>query len=92
MSEHIECYTKETIEIIVNCGAFRYSARQIANILDWNVAVVIRLMGEKDSELAKLIQKGRDMSDYQLDLKLFEMAKAGDIKAMERLELRKSKR
>ncbi len=29
------------------------------------------------------------MSDYVIDLKLFEMAKSGDIKALEKLDLRK---
>jgi len=42
--------------------------------------------------LSKLLQKGRDMADYVIDLKLFEMAKSGDIKALEKLDYRKRTR
>ena len=43
----------------------------------------------KTSLLYQLLQKGRDMADYVIDLKLFEMAKSGDIKALEKLDYRK---
>jgi len=45
---------------------------------------------EINSEFSQLLQKGRDMSDYVIDLRLFEMAKTGDIKALDKLEQRKN--
>lgn len=84
--------TKEQEEQVINFGAFGYSENKIANILGVDVDEVIKEKKDKKSELSKLLQKGKDMSDYVIDLKLFEMAKSGDIKALDKLELRKRMR
>lgn len=83
---------KEQEEQIVNFGAFGYKAPKIASILGFNEKDVISEMSNSKSELSILLQKGKDMSDYVIDLKLFEMAKTGDIKALEKLDLRKRMR
>lgn len=80
---------KEKEEQIINFGAFGYDALKIGNILGLPEIEIENEMKDENSELFKLLQKGRDMSDFVIDLKLFEMAKSGDIKALEKLDYRK---
>lgn len=80
---------KEQEEQIVNFGAFGYDAKKISSILGLDEKEVQREINSKTSLLSKLLQKGKDMADYVIDLKLFEMAKGGDIKALEKLDHRK---
>jgi hypothetical protein len=84
--------TKEQQEVVINCGVFGYSTKKIASILGVQDSLVEDDSKKKDSQIAILLQKGKDMSDYVIDLKLFEMAKSGDIKALEKLERRKRTR
>lgn len=83
---------KEQEEQIVNMGVFDYPASKIANILSFDVREVEKELENKDSKLNQLLTKGKDMADYVIDLKLFEMAKTGDIKALEKLNYRKNMR
>jgi len=83
---------KEQQEQVINFGAFDYNAKKIASILAIEKNEVEEELKNKNSQLSKLLQKGKDMSDYVIDLKLFEMAKTGDIKALDKLESRKWER
>ena len=83
---------KEQHEQIINCGVFDYNAQKIANILGFEPKDIESEMKNKESELNKLLQKGKDVADYVIDLKLFELAKAGDIKALDKLIQRKKNR
>jgi alanine dehydrogenase len=80
---------KEQEEQIVNFGVFNYNAKKIASILGADVPIIEQELNNKESQLSKLIEKGKDMSDYVIDLKLFEMAKSGDLKALDKLDSRK---
>lgn len=80
---------KEQEEQIINFGVFDYDAEKIASILELDKTEVEEQLKDKESQLSKLLQKGKYMSDYVIDLKLFEMAKTGDIKALEKLDHRK---
>lgn len=82
----------ENVEMIVNFGALGYDAKKISSILGVPEAEIIQELKDKNSELSKLFQKGVDMSDYVIDLKIFEMAKSGDIKAIDMFEKRKETR
>ena len=82
----------ENKEQIINFGAFEYDAKKIASIMNVDIKLVQKEIDNKDSEFSKLMQTGRDMSDYVIDLKLFEMAKSGDLKALDKLDLRKKLR
>ncbi len=79
-------------EKIVNFGVFDYEPKKMANILGVDLKEVQQEISDKNSLFCQLLQKGKDMSDYVIDLKLFEMAKNGDIKALEKLDLRKLNR
>ena len=83
---------KEQQEMVINCGVFDYDARKLSNILGFDKKDVELEIKNKESELNQLLQKGKDMADYVIDLKLFEMAKSGDLKALEKLNYRKNKR
>jgi hypothetical protein len=84
--------TKEEEEVIINCGAFNYLPEKIANVLNWPQKEVLELYRNKDSNFFKLLQKGLDTADYVLDLKLFELAQTGDLKALEEFENRRDER
>ena len=81
---------KEQEEQIINFGALGYDAKKIANILGVDPDTVSSEMSITDSKISVLLQKGKDMADYVIDLKLFEMAKSGDLKALDMLQKRKS--
>ncbi|MFD1292650.1 hypothetical protein ACFQ5N_02270 [Lutibacter holmesii] len=79
---------KEQEEQIVNFGAFQYNNLKMANILNVTEKEVEIEMENKNSLLYNLYLKGKDRADYVIDLKLFEMAKSGDIKALNKFENR----
>ena len=83
---------KDLEEKIINFGVFDYSTDKMASILNVSKREIETEMNNKESKFYGLFQKGKDMADYVIDLKLFEMAKLGDIKAMDKLEYRKSMR
>jgi len=83
---------KEQEEQIINCGVFGYDSKKIANILGFDNQEVQREMTDETSEFYTLLQKGKDIADYVIDLKLFEMAKGGDIGALDKFEYRKRDR
>lgn len=83
---------KEQEEQIINFGVFEYDAEKIASILDIEKNIIEIEMEDKESKFSKLLKKGRDYSDYVIDLKLFEMAQTGDIKALDKLQKRKENR
>lgn len=80
---------KEAEEQIVNFGVFEYDTLKMSNILDVSEHEIIKEMKNTSSDFYKLYQKGVDMADYVIDLKLFDMAKSGDIKALDKLDFRK---
>ena len=81
---------KEQEEQIVNCGAFEYDSHKLASLLGFDQKEVEASMKDKTSKLFQLLKKGKDTADYVIDLKLFEMAKSGDIKALEKIDARKN--
>lgn len=83
---------KDQKEKIINMGAFNYDASRIASVIEVEQIIVEKELKNTDSELCKLLKKGADLSDYVIDLKLFNLAQSGDIKALEKLEYRKKTR
>lgn len=88
MDRHL---TDEEKEKIVNFGAFQYDAEEMAIILGWELKEVVSAM-KTNGEYKQLYDKGAVVSDYLLEVKVFEMAKAGDLKAIEKFERAKRKR
>lgn len=81
---------KNKEEMIINFGAFHYSPEKMSNILGWKVEDINELLKDKESQFAKLYDKGKDTADYVIDLKLFELAQTGDLKALEKFEDRQN--
>ena len=82
----------ENKEMIVNFGAFGYDAKKMSSILGVPEVEIVQELQNKDSEFAKLFQKGVDMSEYVIDLKIFKVAKSGDLAAIALFEKRKEQR
>lgn len=82
----------ENPEIIINFGAFGYDAKKMSSILGVSEVEIAQELKNKDSEFAKLFQKGVDMSEYVIDLKIFNLAKQGDLEAIKVFEKRKEQR
>jgi len=77
---------KERKDMIINFGAFGYSVAKMNSILGEDVS---QEMADPNSQFSQLYEQGRDLADYAIDTKLFEMARGGDIKALDKLDLRK---
>lgn len=82
----------ENPEIIVNFGALGYGAKKMSSILGVSEIEIVSELKNKDSEFAKLFQKGVDMSEYVIDMKIFALAKQGDLAAITEFEKRKEQR
>lgn len=79
--------TDEEKKAILNFGAFGYEPERMASILGWGIDEV--KAGLSGGEFSELVQRGKDMGEYAIDSKLWDMALSGDMKAMERFEERK---
>jgi len=71
-------------EMIINFGALGYDEKLAEKIIGEPI--------KKIKNYKKLYERGQALAQYAIDLKLFEMAKSGDIKAMDKLEFRKKRR
>lgn len=80
---------EEQKEALINCGAFDYPANKIANILDIDENYIKENLKNKTSEIYQLFKTGKDMFDYKIDVKLFELVQSGDLAALKELEKRK---
>lgn len=81
--------TEKEKDIIINSGAFNYEPLKIANILGWSAEEVTAFQKDIKSDFYKFYLQGKDKADYVIDLKLFELAQAGDLKAISVFEKRK---
>lgn len=82
----------ENEEMVINLGAIGYDAKLVAKLLDLPEKDVTKALSDEKSELFKLYDKGRIMAEYVIDIKLFELAKSGDLKALDKLTHRKALR
>jgi len=81
---------KELTELVASFGIVRYPLDKILNILpdDVDRNEFIQQFNDPTHDIAKAYQKGIDRSDYDIDIRLFEMAKSGDLSALEKYERR----
>jgi len=70
-------------------GALGYPAAKVASVMELDLKVIEAGLSDKESDIFKAYQAGIDYADYVIDLKLFDLARQGDIKAMDKLEKRK---
>lgn len=85
--------TQELIKQLISVGMLGYSIDKIINVIDVpenDVQWFTREFNNKNSEIYQAYKKGMDKADYVLDMKLFQKAQDGDLKALEKYEQRKS--
>lgn len=82
----------EQKKMMKNMGALGYCPVKISSIMKLDLSDLKKNLQDKSSDISKLYAEGADFAMYIIDLKLFEMAQAGDIKALDKLEQRQKKR
>lgn len=83
-------YNEEFLKKMVQVGTLGYPLSKIINVLDIDDAKQFtKDFDNPKSKVAVAYQKGIDKADFVLDSKLFDMAKNGDLKALQKYEERK---
>jgi hypothetical protein len=81
--------TEDQEKKIKNMGALGYQPKIICSIMDFDLDKFEKEFANEKSKIKTLYIAGKNQAMYLMDLKLFEMAQSGDIKALEKLEQRK---
>jgi 3-methyladenine DNA glycosylase AlkC len=85
-------YTPDQLSKVTQCGMLSYPPQKIVNIFDFeDEAKFLADFENKESEIYKAYQKGKDKADFIIDHKLFELAQKGDLNALKEFKLRKLK-
>ena len=83
-------YSEEFLANITRSGTLGYPLSKIVNVFDIEDEKQFEIdFDNPKSIIAKAFQKGVDKADFLVDTKLFEMARGGDLKALEKYESRK---
>ena len=83
-------YNEDFLKKMVQVGTLGYPLSKIINVLDIDdIKQFTKDFDNPKSQVAISYQKGVDKADFVLDLKLFDMAKNGDLKALDKYEVRK---
>jgi glycosylphosphatidylinositol transamidase (GPIT) subunit GPI8 len=85
-------YTEDFLKKIIQMGILEYTCDKILNILDEFIEdqnKFIKDFNNDNSEVYKAYKKGKDKADFIIDQRLFELAKTGNIAAIEKIEQRK---
>ena len=83
-------YNEDFLKKMVQVGTLGYPLSKILNVLDIdNEKQFTKDFDNPKSKVAISYQKGVDKADFVLDSKLFDMAKGGDLKALDKYERRK---
>lgn len=73
-------------------GALGYTVDMCISVLGVkNTEEFRKAFKDPKSEIYQLYKQGEIRAQYLIDLKLFEMAQSGDLKAMQKLEIRKKR-
>lgn len=87
-------YTEDTLNAVKNFGLLHYPVKKIllliGDVTDQPIDEYqfITDFNDTTSSLYKSYQKGKAMAEYQLDKKLLEMSRNGDLEALEKYERR----
>ena len=78
-------YNEEFLKKMVQVGTLGYPLSKIINVLDVDdEKQFTKDFDNPKSKVSVAYQKGVDKADFILDSKLFEMAKGGDLKALDK--------
>lgn len=76
--------SNEEKNMILDFGALGYSKEKCAKILGTSI-------DDLTEEFETTYERGKLLSDYKIDAKVLEMAHQGDMKALQRLEIKKKR-
>jgi len=83
-------YNEDFLKKMVQVGTLGYPLSKIINVLDIDdIKQFTKDFDNPKSQVAISYLKGVDKADFVLDSKLFDMAKNGDLKALDKYEVRK---
>jgi len=83
-------YNEDFLKKMVQVGTLGYPLSKIINVLDIeDHKQFTKDFDNPKSKVAIFYQKGVDKADFVLDSKLFDMAKGGDLKALDKYERKK---
>lgn len=88
-------YDDEFLKKVESLGILGYPVQKCINILDIGDTEVNQFttdFNSPESKVKKAYQKGVDKAEYAIDSKLFNKAKEGDLKALQKFEDRQSAR
>jgi hypothetical protein len=86
-------YSEELLSRILQAGTLGYPLSKIINIFDIeDIHEFEADFYNPESPVFKAYQRGVDKSDFIIDSKLFELAKTGDVLAINKYEQRKYER
>lgn len=83
-------YSEDFLKKMMQVGTLGYPLSKIINVLDIeDHNQFTKDFDNPKSQVAISYQKGVDKADFLLDSKLFDMAKGGDLKVLDKYEARK---
>jgi len=83
-------YSEEITNRLIQAGTLGYPLSKILSIIEVeDEAQFIKDFDNADSNVYKAYKKGLDKSEFLLDTKLFELAKSGDLTAIDMFEKKK---
>ena len=74
-------FTEEQLEIIENLAGINYTVRQIAMYFDISLQQLYLEYENKESEFAYHFDRGKLMANADVDMKLLQDARAGNLTA-----------
>lgn len=77
--------TQENIDKIISLGKLAYDANKSANVLQLTGKErdkFLQQFADHKSEIQKYYQIGIDLGDFEIDKKIYELAKTGDVNAI----------
>lgn len=86
-------YTTEQLGKMQHMGILGYPFEKVVNIMDIEDSQLEQFKKDwnnPESELMRKYQQGVDKAEYAIDIKLFELASKGDLKALQKYEERKA--
>jgi len=88
-------HSEETLSKIIDLGSLGYPARKCINILGLEGEAAEQFLkdfSDPKSEVFSAYNIGKDKADFEIDAKLLQLAKAGDLKAIQMLDDRLTSR
>jgi len=71
---------------VSSLGILNYNSEKCSILLNIDIEEF-----EENEEIQKAYEKGKLMGEYEIDIRLFELAKSGDLNALKEFEKRKNK-